>query len=33
MFPGFFNFTDRMNFLQLCLFFIACFLMKDTNLL
>jgi len=26
MFPGFFNFTDRMNFLQLCLFFIACFL-------
>jgi len=26
MFPRFFNFTDRMNFFQLCLFFIACFL-------
>jgi Protein of unknown function (DUF4239) len=26
MFPQFFNFTDSMNFFQLCLFFIACFL-------
>ena len=30
MYPQFFNFTDKMNFFQLCLFFIACFLVYIT---